>query len=439
MTSIRQAAAHTGFALIEMIGVLAIIAILAGALAPVAFRNIERAEGDREAAALRDIAEGLRQYYLAPATLGQLPTTATWAADLAQTHVAQSANQIRTNRRDVRRVYEVVYPDLSAVPRITISSHLLVGGDAIPANFAGANGCIGSAEEAAAPCDPDDDPFSANVPDREMRVLNVNLGKERQQIIDEIRARYLAPAAARFADLSPDVCRGIADNDVATPSYALDNSDGVGTLPASISGDPQLLMIDPWNQPLQVSQAGNLITVWSQGPGGALTAPDPASGVINHPLYVNINCAAGADLDETFVRISAAIVGYLLANSLALPPDNDLSALNQDLNDPWGVGILYSRIDAALNPVATGNGFRLRSTGSGANQDFIMTPAQLSGLFAGLGKEYPVPAPTYTAAQCATAAANLAANCADLLNYLTDANNCNADIAVNRTCKLEGM
>lgn len=438
MTSIRQAAAQAGFALIEMIGVLAIIAILAGALAPIAFRDMERAEGDREAAALQDIAAGLRQYYLDPTTLGQLPATATWAADLAQTHVAQSASQILTNRRDVGRVYEVVYPDLSAVPRITISSHLLVGGDAIPANFAGANGCIGSAEESASPCDPEDDPFSTNVPDREMRVLNVNLGKERQQIIDELKARYLAPAAARFAALSPDVCRGIADNDVATPSYALDNSDGAGALPASISGDPQLLMTDPWNLPLQVSKAGNLLTVWSQGAGATLTAPDPTSGAINHPLYVNINCAAGADLDETFARISDAIVGYVLANALTLPPDNDLSALNQDLNDPWGVGIVYSRIDAALNPVATGDGFRLRSTGSGANQDFIMTPAQLSGLFAALGKEYPVPA-TYTVAQCAAAVANLAANCADLLHYLTNANSCNADIAINRTCKLEGM
>lgn len=435
-----------GFALIEMIGVLAIIAILAGAIAPTLFSNLERAEGDREALKLQEIAQGIRDYYLDPTTLGQLPAIATWEADLLP-HVGLTQEQILTNGRDVARVYEHVYGaavdanDISFIPRITISSHLLLGGDALPADFAGANGCIGAALEAASPCDPADVPFSANVADREIRVVNINLAKERQQVIDDVKTRYLAPAAALFAGLSPDVCNGITDSG-AGAGYGLDGLDLAGELPANITGSA-LIKKDPWNDvadpdsAIQVSKIGTLVTVWSMGPSGALAGPD-AAGVMSHPLYVNVNCAAGSDLEQAYTRISNAIIGDLIADPLLnLPPDNDLSGLGIDLADPWGTDIVFTRIDAAEADLATGDGYRLTSANSA--ETLVMTVEELSGLMASVGKAYPIPDEADTAAECDAATVYINANCTNLLEYLTDANNCNDNIATNRICSMNGM
>ncbi|HAC34818.1 MAG TPA: hypothetical protein DCF45_09900, partial [Gammaproteobacteria bacterium] len=57
----RISNAKKGFALIEVIGVIAVMAILAGAMAPFLLQVLDRGEGDAEQAALEAIAEGIRQ------------------------------------------------------------------------------------------------------------------------------------------------------------------------------------------------------------------------------------------------------------------------------------------------------------------------------------------------------------------------------------------
>src|SRR5439155_12286214 len=52
---------HRAFSLIEMIGVLAVIAILAAALAPSFVRQMDKSAGDQESAALKSFVEALQQ------------------------------------------------------------------------------------------------------------------------------------------------------------------------------------------------------------------------------------------------------------------------------------------------------------------------------------------------------------------------------------------
>src|SRR2546425_3802731 len=53
--------AHHAFSLIEMIGVLAVIAILAAVLAPSFIRQMDKIAGDQESAALKSFGDALQQ------------------------------------------------------------------------------------------------------------------------------------------------------------------------------------------------------------------------------------------------------------------------------------------------------------------------------------------------------------------------------------------
>src|SRR5881397_3997456 len=57
----RTAWSHCGFTIIEFVGVLAVIAILAAALAPVLIRQMDRIASKQESTRLKSIGEALRQ------------------------------------------------------------------------------------------------------------------------------------------------------------------------------------------------------------------------------------------------------------------------------------------------------------------------------------------------------------------------------------------
>lgn len=69
-----------GFTLVEVVGVLAILALLAGTFAPSLARRISRARGEKEDAALAVLAEGLVR---AVRTHQRIPGPDSWVADVA--------------------------------------------------------------------------------------------------------------------------------------------------------------------------------------------------------------------------------------------------------------------------------------------------------------------------------------------------------------------
>jgi prepilin-type N-terminal cleavage/methylation domain-containing protein len=89
------------FTLLEMIAVMAIIAILAGALAPSVFDAINRAHAETEEANLEALAESLRRYVLEQK---QIPnaTTSNWVNAIS-TVSHFSLNDIEYNAKDFRR------------------------------------------------------------------------------------------------------------------------------------------------------------------------------------------------------------------------------------------------------------------------------------------------------------------------------------------------
>src|SRR6266481_10020726 len=66
--------------LIELIGVLAVIAILAAVLLPALIRQMDRAVADQETATLQSLADGLRQYVV---TTWIIPDETTWYSAVA--------------------------------------------------------------------------------------------------------------------------------------------------------------------------------------------------------------------------------------------------------------------------------------------------------------------------------------------------------------------
>ncbi|OQA41779.1 MAG: hypothetical protein BWY52_02458 [Chloroflexi bacterium ADurb.Bin325] len=109
------------FTLIEMIGVLAIMAILASVLVPNVLRSMDRAAVRAEAETLKALGEQVRQY---AKINGAPPTQGTWDTDLGTLADIASVD-IRTNRRGNQRRY--VLAAGSPSPRLMIISSMRNG------------------------------------------------------------------------------------------------------------------------------------------------------------------------------------------------------------------------------------------------------------------------------------------------------------------------
>lgn len=96
--------AGAGFTLIELIGVLAIMAILAGVMLPNVLHSIEMAAVKAEDQNLINLGEQLKLYVRQ--NNGTIPTTANWSAALAPYSNLALAD-ITTNKRQMARLYVV--------------------------------------------------------------------------------------------------------------------------------------------------------------------------------------------------------------------------------------------------------------------------------------------------------------------------------------------
>lgn len=102
-----------------MIGVLAVIGILAATLAPNAIRAIERASNQSESASVSHLGNSVRNYVI---DTGSLPSSANWDTELAG-YTELSSIDIQTNRRGIDRVL-ILDPASSPSERIIILSNM---------------------------------------------------------------------------------------------------------------------------------------------------------------------------------------------------------------------------------------------------------------------------------------------------------------------------
>jgi type II secretory pathway pseudopilin PulG len=89
------------FTLLQLIGVLSVIAILVSVIVPVAAKRIDEAGRDGEAASLASMSEALEQSILANRTI---PTTANFATTIAG-YLNLPVNTVSTNKRGLGRVF----------------------------------------------------------------------------------------------------------------------------------------------------------------------------------------------------------------------------------------------------------------------------------------------------------------------------------------------
>ena len=112
LTSNEQRATNNGFTLIEMLGVLAVLAILGGLLAPQVVKHLDIAAQDEEVMYLQDIAQGVEVY---------LRENRSWPANLAALspdYVPISSAQIAQNERGFPRYY-FAHPDMGSFNNAT--------------------------------------------------------------------------------------------------------------------------------------------------------------------------------------------------------------------------------------------------------------------------------------------------------------------------------
>ncbi len=114
--------AAAGFTLIEMIGVLAIMAILAAVLAPNALRSLDRAAVTAEVQTLGNLGDQVKLYLR---NQGTAPTPANWTTTVGG-FADMSPADILTNKRNMARVY---LTDPATVPtqRVIILSSMRNG------------------------------------------------------------------------------------------------------------------------------------------------------------------------------------------------------------------------------------------------------------------------------------------------------------------------
>jgi prepilin-type N-terminal cleavage/methylation domain-containing protein len=111
--------ARAGFTLIELIGVLAIMAILAAVITPNALRALDRSTASAESQSMSNLGAALKLYLSA---VGTAPTAANWTTTLA-TYADLSPAAIAANPRGVGRVY-LADPAASPAPRVILLSSL---------------------------------------------------------------------------------------------------------------------------------------------------------------------------------------------------------------------------------------------------------------------------------------------------------------------------
>jgi prepilin-type N-terminal cleavage/methylation domain-containing protein len=95
----RSRKAERAFSLIEMIGVLAVIAILAAVMVPSLIRQMDRIAGEQESAALRSLSDALQQRILRNR---YIPSSTDWATNIATELGAEVANVTTNSRRQPR-------------------------------------------------------------------------------------------------------------------------------------------------------------------------------------------------------------------------------------------------------------------------------------------------------------------------------------------------
>jgi prepilin-type N-terminal cleavage/methylation domain-containing protein len=117
-----RASAPRGFTLIELIGVLAILAIIAGILTPNALRTLDRAAVTSEVQSLAAVGDQLKLYLR---DQGTLPTAANWTT-LLSSYAGLSPNDLATNKRQMARVY-LAEPGTNPVQRVLILSSMRAG------------------------------------------------------------------------------------------------------------------------------------------------------------------------------------------------------------------------------------------------------------------------------------------------------------------------
>jgi len=93
----------SGFTLIEMIGVLAIISILSAVIAPPVIQQINRAVAESEDTNLRALASSMHEYILSHQ---KIPGSSTWVSDIASVNTLP-VNKIAKNDRGFTRGYYV--------------------------------------------------------------------------------------------------------------------------------------------------------------------------------------------------------------------------------------------------------------------------------------------------------------------------------------------
>jgi len=126
-----RSAAPRGFTLIELIGVLAIIAIMASMLAPNMLRSIDRAAVRAEGETLARLGDQFERYVrervrLDPATPATwLPTQANWATAVA-TYSDLATTDLTANKRRINRVF-AYDTSSSPAPRALILSSMRTG------------------------------------------------------------------------------------------------------------------------------------------------------------------------------------------------------------------------------------------------------------------------------------------------------------------------
>src|SRR5580765_4859035 len=103
------------FTLIELIGVLAVLAILAAVLVPALIRQMDKLAGDQESAALKSFGDALQQSImrLTPAhpTNHYIPSHTDWASTVA-TELGVDVVNVTTNSRRQPRFF-LIDPNLN--------------------------------------------------------------------------------------------------------------------------------------------------------------------------------------------------------------------------------------------------------------------------------------------------------------------------------------